>query len=97
LSAGNSFYFDVVSSYANPTAQSAYGALDSLGYPAESDNKYTPWNGTSYYDSATDTVGTIFGTAASEYTVVAVPEPTSLALLGLGGLVVILRRKVSVR
>ena len=96
LSAGNSFYFDVVSSYANPTAQSAYGALDSLGYPAESDNQYTPWNGTSYYDSATDAVGTTFGTAASEYTVV-VPEPTSLALLGLGGLVVILRRKVSVR
>ena len=85
LSAGNSFYFDVVSSYTNPGGQAAYGALDNTGYIPESDNNYAPWNGTSYYDSATSP-NSFFGTAASEYTVQAVPEPSTLALIGLGAL-----------
>jgi hypothetical protein len=92
LSVGNSFYFDVVSSYASPGGQSAYGALDNTGWPAESDTLYTPWNGTSYYDSATDAGGTTFGTSATMYTVVAVPEPTTLALLSGGVILLVVRR-----
>ena len=85
LSVGSSFYFDVVSSYPNSVGQSAYGALDSVGgYPAETDDNYTPYNGTSAYDAATDASGTTFGTAASEYTVQAVPEPATSAMLGAG-------------
>jgi hypothetical protein len=95
LSVGNGFYFDVVSSYPNAAGQSAYGALDSIGgYPAETDNNYTPWNGTSAYDAATDASGTKFGTAASLYTVTAVPEPAACAVLGLGGLLMVMRRRV---
>ena len=90
LSVGSSFYFDVVSSYPNSIGQSAYGALDSIGgYPAETDNNYTPWNGTSAYDAATDASGTTFGTAASLYTVLPVPEPATCALMGLGALAMI--------
>ena len=70
LSLGQSFYFDVVSSYANPGGQAAYGALDNLNWPAESDTSYQPWVGSNYYDSATDAGGTKFGTAATLYTVV---------------------------
>ena len=100
LSVGNSFYFDAVSTYTSWQGgypQSAYGALDSVsGYPAETDGSYSPWNGNAvptYYDSATDASGTTFGTAASEYTVAGVPEPISSAFLGLGALLVILRRR----
>ncbi len=93
LSVGSQFYFDVVSSYPNAEGQSAYGSLDSTsGYPAETDGLYTPWNGTSAYDAATDAGGTTFGTAASMYTVV--PEPATYALFGLGGLLMIMRRRV---
>ena len=94
LSLGSSFYFDVVSSYPNAAGQSAYGALDSVGgYPAETDSAYTPWNGTSAYDAATDASGTKFGTSASLYVV---PEPATLALLS-GGVILLLvqRRRVS--
>jgi len=93
LSVGSQFYFDVVSSYPNATGQSAYGSLD-ISYPAETDNAYTPWNGTSAYDAATDagTVVNKFGTAATEYTVV--PEPATCALFGLGSLLLIVRRRV---
>ena len=97
LSPGSSFYFDVVSSYPNAAGQSAYGSLDSIGgYPAETDSAYTPWNGTSAYDAATDASGTTFGTAASLYTVASVPEPATLALLS-GGVILLLaqRRRVS--
>lgn len=94
LSAGSQFYFDVVSSYPNAAGQSAYGSLD-ISYPAETDNLYTPWNGTSAYDSATDagTVNLAFGTAATMYTVSAVPEPAAGALLGLGALLLLIRRR----
>jgi hypothetical protein len=100
LSVGSQFYFDVVSTYTstqNGGPQSAYGALDSVsGYPAESDSLYTPFNGTSHYDSATDASGSTFGTAATLYNVGPVPEPTTCALLGLSALVTIrhvVRRK----
>jgi hypothetical protein len=92
LSAGSQFYFDVVSTYTsvqNGGPQAAYGALDNKGYPAESDGAFTPYNGTSHYDSATDASGTIFGTPATLYTVGPVPEPTTFSLLGLGALVMI--------
>jgi hypothetical protein len=101
LSVGNSFYFDVVSSYTswnNGYPQSAYSALDSLsGYPAETDSSYSPWNGNNvptYYDSATDASGTTFGTAASEYIVTGVPEPVASALLGMGALIILIRRRM---
>jgi hypothetical protein len=92
LSVGQSFYFDVVSSYASPGGQAAYGALDNTSWPAESDNSYQPWLGSNYYDSATDPGGTIFGTAATMYTVV--PEPVSCALLGMGTLIILIRRRI---
>lgn len=100
LSVGDSFYFDVVSTYTSWSSggpQSAYGSLD-VSYPAETDGSYTPWNGTSAYDSATDagTVNLKFGTAATMYTVV--PEPVTSAFLGLGALLLILgRRRFSTR
>lgn len=92
LSVGNSFYFDVVSSYASPGGQAAYGALDNTSWPAESDNSYQPWLGSNFYDSATDAGGTKFGTAATLYTVV--PEPVASALLGAGALIVLIRRRM---
>jgi hypothetical protein len=99
LSAGNSFYFDVVSTYASPSGQSAYGALDSVtGYPAESDNSYEPWLGSNYYDSANaGASGSTFGTAATLYSVTPVPEPATCTLLGLSTLVLVgraVRRQV---
>jgi hypothetical protein len=91
LSLGSSFYFDVVSSYtANNDGgpQAAYGALDNTGYLPESDGKYQPYDGSAYYDSATSP-GSIFGTAATEYTVV--PEPATCVLMGMGALAMIRR------
>lgn len=90
LSVGDSFYFDVVSTYttwAGGFPQSAYGALDTTQNPKLTDGSGAPWNPSvaTYYDSATDAGGTIFGTAASLYTVAPVPEPGTLALLS-GGL-----------
>jgi len=95
LSVGQSFYFDVVSSYANPGGQAAYGALDNTGWPAESDGSYQPWLGSNYYDSATDAGGTKFGTAATLYTVV--PEPAACALLGSGSLLLLIWRRFFAR
>ena len=86
LSLGESFLFDVVSTYttlSNGGPQAAYGALDSTGYPAEADGNYTPYNGTTHYDSATD-VNSTFNSGASLYTLQLVPEPTTWALMGLG-------------
>ena len=77
--------------------QSAYGALDNTSWPAETDASYQPWLGSNYYDSATDAGGTIFGTAATVYTVVGVPEPATCALLGLGSLFMIIRRRMFLR
>jgi hypothetical protein len=92
LSVGNSFYFDVVSSYASPGGQAAYGALDNTGYLAESDNSYQPWLGSNYYDSATAS-GTTFGTSATEYTIVPVPEPATCAMLGAGMFMLLVLRR----
>ena len=103
LSVGDSFYFDVVSTYTswqNGSPQSAYGALDSVGgYPAETNGGYSPWNptGPTYFDSATDASGTTFGTAASMYTVAAVPEPATLALLSGGAILLMVLRRNHVR
>jgi hypothetical protein len=98
LSPGNSFYFDVISSYPNGVGQAAYGALDSVsGFPAESDNSFQPWLGSNFYDPANPgSSGSTFGTAASLYTVAVVPEPATLALLS-GGVILLLaqRRRVS--
>jgi PEP-CTERM motif len=91
LSVGNSFLFDVVSSYTNPEHQSAYSALDSTGYPAETDNSYKPYLGTNAYDSATDASST-FNTGASLYVVTAVPEPATIGLVALSGLGLMARR-----
>ncbi len=94
LSPGNSFYFDVVSSYPNGVGQAAYGALDSVtGFPAESDNSFQPWLGSNFYDPANaGASGSTFGTAASMYTVAVVPEPTTLALLSGGVILLFVRR-----
>jgi hypothetical protein len=100
LAVGNQFYLDVVSTYTsqpNGFGQAAYGALDSVtGYPAESDSLYQPWNPNgyaSYYDSASaGASGSTFGTAATLYTVV--PEPVASALLGMGTLVILIRRRL---
>jgi hypothetical protein len=102
LSTGSQFYFDVVSSYPNAAGQSAYGSLDSIsGYPAESDNSYEPYLGSNFYDAATPadagSGGSTFGTAASEYTVSAVPEPAASALLGLGTLLAFLNLRINKR
>jgi hypothetical protein len=94
LSIGSSFLFDVVSSYTNPTGQSAYGALDSTGYPAETDNSYKPYLGTNDYDSASDASST-FNSGASLYTVTAVPEPASIGLLCASGLMLCMRRRTT--
>ena len=86
LAVGESFYFDVVSTYtsqSNGGPQAAYGTLDSMtGYPAEANGSYIPYDGNTYYDSATDANST-FNTGASLYTV-AVPEPATWSLMGLG-------------
>jgi hypothetical protein len=86
LSVGSSFNFDVVSSYTSPSnggPQAAYGALDNTGYLPESDGQYQPYDGVAHYDSATS-AGSTFATTV--YTVAAVPEPGTFALMGLGGL-----------
>jgi hypothetical protein len=59
----------------------------------ETDGLSTPWNGTSAYDPATDPAGTVFGTAASEYTIVSVPEPATLALLSGGAILLMALRR----
>jgi len=88
LSVGDSFYFDVVSTYTADSdggPQAAYGALDSTGYPAENNGSYVPYDNNTYYDSATDVTST-FNSGDSLYTVSAVPEPATVALMGLGTL-----------
>jgi hypothetical protein len=87
LGVGNSFYFDVVSTYTSWSdggPQAAYGALDSTGYPAEANGSYLPYDNNTYYDSATDANST-FNSGASLYTVAApVPEPSEWGLISLG-------------
>jgi hypothetical protein len=86
LALGQSFYFDVVSTYTSWSSggpQAAYGALDSTGYPAEANGSYNPYSNNTYYDSATDANST-FNSGASLFSVQAVPEPTTWALMGFG-------------
>ena len=85
LAAGDSFYFDVVSTYtawSNGGPQAAYGALDSTGYPAEANGSYAPYENDTWYDSATDPTST-FNSGASLY-VVSAPEPATWSLMALG-------------
>jgi len=90
LNVGDNFNFDVVSSYTGGTSgQAAYGALDNTGYLAESDNSYMPWLGSNYYDSSTASGSTFSSTV---YSVQAVPEPGTCAMLALGGLALFYRR-----
>jgi hypothetical protein len=99
LNLGDSFYFDVVSTYTswpNGGPQSAYGVLDNTGWAAESDNSWQPWLGSNYYDSATGANST-FGTAATLYTVAAVPEPATLALLSGGAILLMAVRRNRMR
>lgn len=72
---------------------------DLISYPSETDNSYKPYLGSNAYDAANDagTVVNKFGTAASEYTVAGVPEPATCAFLGLSSLLMLIRRKVSIR
>jgi hypothetical protein len=103
LSIGNSFLFDVVSSYtaySGGQPQAAYGALDSTGYPAETNGSFAPYTPPVYYDSASDARSTFPGGGAYNplaaqplYTVTAVPEPASLMVLGGSGLALLLRRR----
>jgi hypothetical protein len=105
LSVGQSFYLDVISTFSSAGTggggQSAYNALDSTsGFPAESNGNFTPFDGVSHYDSATDAninfggaSDTDFGTAANMYTITAAPEPATCALIGLSALALISRAR----
>jgi autotransporter-associated beta strand protein len=71
LSAGNTFNFDVWTTYGNPGNQAAYDALDS-GAAATEASGYMPWNGTPY-DSATAPGSTFASTA---YTITGASAPS---------------------
>jgi hypothetical protein len=81
LSAGSSFKFDVWTTFGSP--QSAYDALDNNGEGPGA----APYSGGTY-DSAT-----VAGSTLATYTVTAVPEPASMAILAGGGLLMLKRRR----
>jgi hypothetical protein len=81
LSAGSSFKFDVWTTFGSP--QSAYDALDNNGEGPGA----APYSGGTY-DSAT-----VPGSTLATYTVTAVPEPASMAILAGGGLLMLKRRR----
>jgi len=84
LAGGGTFFFDVWTTFSGTNG--AYDALDNPTLPPQ------PFNpGLVPYDSAT-APGSLFGTAAYQYTVV-VPEPISIAGLGLVGVVAVIRRR----
>lgn len=85
LSVGNSFKFDVWTSFGSP--QGAYDALDSTSNTPNTGG--APYSGGSY-DSATAS-GSAF--ASTIYTVAAVPEPASAALVCLSGIALSIRRR----
>ncbi|HWB54844.1 MAG TPA: autotransporter-associated beta strand repeat-containing protein [Tepidisphaeraceae bacterium] len=79
LSVGNSFKFDVWTTYGTPGGQGAYDALDS-GSTATLNANYMPWNGNAY-DSATASGSTF---ASTIYTVTGAAPP-SLTWNNTGG------------
>ncbi len=90
----------------NSTSVTVPVALSALGLSVGDTFTFDAWthsSGNNIFDALSDTTfrswnGNPFDTGANalSYTVV-VPEPTSLALIGLGSLFLIVRRKVSVR
>lgn len=86
LSVGSSFNFDVWTTYSG--GQGAYDALDQPNQMSTAEPT-PPYSGGSY-DSAL-APGSTFATTI--YTVTAVPEPASLALLGATGLLMLRRRR----
>jgi hypothetical protein len=91
---GSTFKFDAWTTYGG-SAQGAYGVLDNTNANNEIWNAM-PYNATGYdtpgspYDSATDPETTFPSTI---YTVTGVPEPASLGLLGVSGLMLGARRR----
>jgi hypothetical protein len=82
LTAGNTFSFDVWTTFGSP--QGAYDALDNPNKPP----------GTAPYSGGTYDSATAAGSTLANYTVVAAtPEPTTLALIGLGAGGLLLRRR----
>jgi hypothetical protein len=84
LVAGNSFNFDVWTTY---SSQGAYDALDNPGTTDPTPGTTDPWNNYPY-DSAT-----VAGSTLNTYTVVAVPEPATAAIVGLSGASILMRRR----
>jgi hypothetical protein len=88
LVAGNSFNFDVWTTY---SSEGAYDALDNPGTTDPTPGTTDPWNNYPY-DSAT-----FPGSTLNSYTIAAAPEPASAAILGLTGAAWVVRRRRQIR
>jgi hypothetical protein len=84
LSVGSSFNFDVWTTFSG--GQAAYDALDNVGTGSSN----APYSSGTTYDSATATGSTF---ASTTYTVTAVPEPATLGLLCISGVMLGARRR----